>query len=916
MFAQKEDYVWVLGKNAGINFNTGGAVAISTSVNGYEASASVCNASGQLQFYTEGSIVWNRNGGVMPNASLLMPANNTYSSTATSSTTQGAVIVPMPDSAGKYYLFSLTQQEELSRSGWLYYTVIDMQLNGGLGDVVIGRKAILLDTGLTEKMTAVVGDRCNIWLLVHARNSTLYKAYEITSSGINTSPVVSNVGVLGSATYTVGQIGASHDRKRVVACNVPQTGTGGIEMLDFNPATGVLTNAQKLGDGGYYGVAFSPDNTKLYVTGLPRFVYQYNLTAGNLTAIINSRYQIGAINAGYAGGLKLGPDGRIYCGGGGTVICTIDQPNQNAPACAYNTNGLTLITGTSEQLGMPSEVAVLRKDTITSSKAITACFKDSILLEASDAQGWGYLWDNSLGASRRWVYNSGTYIVNYHTPSCTYHIDTFIVRFSSPLPKVDFYSGCRSSANSLIWAMPKVGDATEYTYIWRDATAQTLQTHSRTGADTLYNPPPGVYTVNIKQSLGCDTTLSITLPPSSSHVSFTVDTIACTGDLLHFTNTSSADITNVGWNFGDSATSASFHDDHTYTKMGTYHVRLIGGPCIDTAYKTIVVEPTPAVKLPGDTLLCFGVRLQLQPLIQPGEYVGYNYQWTPGGDVTSNSTAYTTFKGAASQQIVFRVTTESGCTGADSMNITIHDRHFIKTGDTAICPGDTIQLNAHGVKEYHWIFDGMYISDTNIANPLVAPARDHIYTVWGKDSTCTDTAYAHVRVHPAAVIYLPETVSLYAGEQVEAPVQTNCAYLSWFPYLGLSNPNIANPIISPEVSTQYIIAGTTEAGCRVMDTMNVIVNDGSVLTLPNAFVPGIGPNGLLKPIYRGIVRLKSFTIYSRWGAKVYESSDINAGWDGSSNGVPQPEGVYIYVMEGVITGNKSIVRQGNVTLLR
>src|SRR6185312_3606806 len=107
-YAQKENNVWVFGDSAGLNLNSGVPVPIITSMQTIEGSASVCTDSGQLLFYTEGSIIWDQNGNIMPNGNNLtglgtIPNGSLYGFTPTESTTQSSLIVPMPDSAGKYY---------------------------------------------------------------------------------------------------------------------------------------------------------------------------------------------------------------------------------------------------------------------------------------------------------------------------------------------------------------------------------------------------------------------------------------------------------------------------------------------------------------------------------------------------------------------------------------------------------------------------------------------------------------------------------------------------------------------------------------------------------------------------------------------------------------------------------------------
>jgi gliding motility-associated-like protein len=127
---------------------------------------------------------------------------------------------------------------------------------------------------------------------------------------------------------------------------------------------------------------------------------------------------------------------------------------------------------------------------------------------------------------------------------------------------------------------------------------------------------------------------------------------------------------------------------------------------------------------------------------------------------------------------------------------------------------------------------------------------------------------------------------------------------------------VSNPIISPSASTKYIVNAKTEAGCITTDTLDVIVHDDSAIDFPNAFTPGSDPNAKIKIVYRGIVSLKNFRIFNRWGELVFETTKLEDAWDGTKNGVPQPMGVYIYMVEANTYLGKRFYKQGNITLIR
>src|SRR5690606_4334839 len=113
-----------------------------------------------------------------------------------------------------------------------------------------------------------------------------------------------------------------------------------------------------------------------------------------------------------------------------------------------------------------------------------------------------------------------------------------------------------------------------------------------------------------------------------------------------------------------------------------------------------------------------------------------------------------------------------------------------------------------------------------------------------------------------------------------------------------------------------IVHGRTEAGCTVTDSIDVLVVNDGIINIPNAFTPGHSTNGTLKIVRKGVAELKNFAVYNRWGNKVFETSDINEGWDGTYNGEMQPLGVYVYTIEAMTSSGQTVNKQGNVTLLR
>jgi gliding motility-associated-like protein len=238
------------------------------------------------------------------------------------------------------------------------------------------------------------------------------------------------------------------------------------------------------------------------------------------------------------------------------------------------------------------------------------------------------------------------------------------------------------------------------------------------------------------------------------------------------------------------------------------------------------------------------------------------------------------------------------------------------TADTSVCPNDSVQLMATGGVGYKWS-PAMYLDNPNAARPWAKPITTQIYSVIATNSDgCRDTLSMLLKVHPAAVVHLEDSVTIFSGESYQINPQTNGTKFSWTPSGGLSGKYIANPLATPEVSTKYILMATTEEGCIAKDSITITLNDNALVEVPNAFTPGSGANNKIFPMRRGLVSLKSFRIFNRWGNLVYESADIDAGWDGTYKGAAQPIGVYVYTIEAVTDKGKLITKSGNITLLR
>jgi len=358
VFAQKDFNIWCFGRQAGLDFNSGAPVAVSgVMMSTQEGNSSIADTNGSLLFYTDGVSVWNRNHTIMPHGEMLWGGN---------SSSQSALIVQKPGSATLYYIF--TTAEALGASGFCY-SVVDMSSNGGLGDVTT--KNVQLFTPCAEKVCATLhANGKDVWVAGHEMGTKNFRAYLLTSTGVNATPVISSVGSAHVATTfdVEGYMKFSPDGKHLALAVRYQYM---FELFNFNSANGVVSNPVTIpANGDAYGVEFSSDNTKLYTSDSE--LDQYNIVADDASAIIASKTRIS--NDTWA--LQLGPDQKIYCATFSTgYLNVINSPNLSGAACNYKANAVSLGSGISS-LGLPNHLSNLfntSKQTSTLFNSDTQC---------------------------------------------------------------------------------------------------------------------------------------------------------------------------------------------------------------------------------------------------------------------------------------------------------------------------------------------------------------------------------------------------------------------------------------------------------------------------------------------------------------------------------------------------------------
>ncbi len=249
------------------------------------------------------------------------------------------------------------------------------------------------------------------------------------------------------------------------------------------------------------------------------------------------------------------------------------------------------------------------------------------------------------------------------------------------------------------------------------------------------------------------------------------------------------------------------------------------------------------------------------------------------------------------------------------------------------CIGDVVTFVNTSLKKsattFFWSFgDGGTSTLENPTHVYSAGGTYEVMLVLADSATCNlaDTLVKQVYISPITGMSIDATADqyvIYKGKStiLRALPSTGWAY-SWTPTETLSNSFISTPIATPPVTTTYTVEliDPQVNSCRISDTVTIevieIICREPYIYVPNAFSPN--EDGKNERLFVRSVNIRElyFTIYDRWGEKVFETRDQSIGWDGMYKGMKADPGVFVYYVQGYCVDDQEFFMKGNITLLR
>ncbi|MCU0433562.1 MAG: gliding motility-associated C-terminal domain-containing protein [Bacteroidia bacterium] len=422
------------------------------------------------------------------------------------------------------------------------------------------------------------------------------------------------------------------------------------------------------------------------------------------------------------------------------------------------------------------------------------------------------------------------------------------------------------------------------------------------------------------------------------------------------------------WDFGDPTTtndtSSLANPAYTFSQPGTYTVTLIASAvnsCInstDTSTFTVTVFQQPIANLGSDTVLCSPAS---SILLDAGN-TGATFLWS------TNDTTQTI---QVNSPGIYSVTiSEGSCISADTLLISIATQPDLGN-DTAVCPGQSLQLATNAPGNYLWntgdttssilattagayilqVFDAVCITaDTLVLTLLPAPVVDlGNDTLLCPDQTLilnaanTNASYnwntgansAAISINQAGnysvivnqagcvaadSIRVTYTTTPQLGDDLSLCLIENNIVLDAGTLPGSYRWSTGDTTSSITISEPGIYSLTVTSGsCILTDSITITGNPGgSLLYVPNSFTPnGDGLNDNFKPIGTDIISF-NLLIFNRWGELIFETNDYNSGWNGITGNQQAENEVYVYLINYSSSCSEGLTlrKMGHVSVIR
>jgi gliding motility-associated-like protein len=240
------------------------------------------------------------------------------------------------------------------------------------------------------------------------------------------------------------------------------------------------------------------------------------------------------------------------------------------------------------------------------------------------------------------------------------------------------------------------------------------------------------------------------------------------------------------------------------------------------------------------------------------------------------------------------------------------DSGYVRFINTSVFAPDTARIQ--------WLWDFGDGNTSDQPNPIhsFSPGSYNVRLTVKTTTACLDQVVMQPINFESVDVHAPADQEIDAGASITLTTTGNGTTFIWTPPMGLSSTAIANPVARPTSTTTYIVTAFNNAGCEASDTVVIKVKRAPGVYVPTGFTPNNdGRNDVMRPLLSDEFDLVEFTIYNRWGEKIFTTSQENVGWNGKINNITQDSGVYVWTVHAIDTRtNTKLEKKGTFVILR
>ena len=520
----------------------------------------------------------------------------------------------------------------------------------------------------------------------------------------------------------------------------------------------------------------------------------------------------------------------------------------------------------------------------------------------------GFLWSNGSTAQNLSGVAANTYTVTVaDANACTATASATVNQ-----PTAISFNGTATNAqcfgytNGSVTITNPTGGASPFTYLWsNNATTQNLT-----------NVANNTYTITVTDASGCTATSSFTVgSPPAIIIANIITNVTC------FSGTDGGVVLSATGGFGSGYTylwsNNSTAGSISNLVAGSYSVTVTdGNACTSGASYTVGQPADVTLSTSSVPQACASQIDGSATVTATGGTVPYTYLW-------SNQATTASINNISAGNYLVTVTDAHLCSYSDSAVVSLLSQMTYARSDSQpfcapLADGSIfITGTSGGTPPYTFSWNNQQggPSLTNLVAGLY-------YLVITDSRGCTVQDSFNLQYQYSITVTTGPSVSIALGDSTELVATSNIlsgvAY-TWSPMEGLGCSTCENTSAQPVRNTLYYINVTDSNGCYANDSVLVTVVPNYNLFIPNCFTPnGDGNNDFFQMFgNKKAIIFWEIEVFNRWGEKVFQSNDINFGWDGTYKGILQDPGVFVYEAKVVFLDDYTRTGiKGSITLLR